>query len=120
MVANDTRIVKHTVLVLFVIAAGCASDFPSGSDGNGTGGKDGGAGESAVSSDGSSNGPGPCDEASTPPGDDTSDSSVPNNATPIALPFHVSDQFIPSGFMGNSQPSMDGMKLSVAAADCKS
>jgi len=31
----------------------------------------------------------------------------------------VSDQFVPSGFMGDNQLSMDGMKVSIDAADCK-
>jgi hypothetical protein len=41
-------------------------------------------------------------------------------AAPVQLPFFVSDQFIPSGFMGDSTAAMNGITLSHAEADCKS
>lgn len=64
-------------------------------------------------------------DTSTPQGDDDAsdtgtvgpgkdqDSAAPQ--TPTSLPFNVSDQFIPSGYMG----TMDGLTMSNAVTDCK-
>src|SRR2546427_368703 len=78
--------------------------------------------------------PPPSDDAGTPdtgsndhptfdagPEEDTSVPPPPpfDAGPPIPLPFHVSDQYIPSGYMGAGQPAIDGIKMSNAQADCK-
>lgn len=98
---------QRALLAALVVAfAGCASSTSSD-----TGGKTKDAGSTVDSGTGDDQ---PGDDSGTTTGDDTG-----STATTVALPFNLSDEFIPSGFMGDSQPSMDGIKLSNDVADCK-
>jgi hypothetical protein len=88
------------LLALALAAASCSSSPaglpPAGSPDGSTQGDDGGV---------------PAQEAST--GDDASGSSG------VALPFYVSDQFVPTGFMGDSTAQTNNITLAHDAVTCK-
>lgn len=119
MQSNAMRFGVRVVLVLVggaALAMGCAK-AGSTSPEEESGSKDASSpthDDDASSPDTSSPQPGDDDSDTGPvgPGNDH-DSATPQ--TPTALPFNVSDQFIPSGYMG----MQDGLKMSNVVTDCK-
>jgi hypothetical protein len=55
------------------------------------------------------------DSGAPPIGDDTSDAGA---AAPVSLPFTVSDEFTPSGYMGDSPDDFNGIQMSKDESDC--
>jgi hypothetical protein len=84
------------------ILAGCSAP---GTSPTGTGGTGGAAGSGGAGGTGGSP-------------DMAGDSGTPNGS--IALPFQVSDQFVPSGFMGDSPTDFNAVKMSPDATMCAS
>jgi hypothetical protein len=113
---------KCFFVVAGVIAAvGCASSTtPTGSGNPGvgatgpTGSGDGDAGATGSTAGGDDAGPSGFDAGPTT----GIDSSIPT-ATAVPLPFYVSDQFQPTGFMGDSTASMMAITLAHDATTCK-
>ena len=99
-------------LVAAVLAAGCAasvSPTPTGSQNN-TGADAGPAGPTGPT--------GPADDGGAPPAADSGPAAEAGGAG-IPLPFYVSNQFVPTGFMGDSQASMSAVTLAHDATTCK-
>jgi hypothetical protein len=92
---------NHVLLVVAAAAVASCSSASSGSpaaqvgDASTQGGSDSGASGDDAGDDGSSTGG-------------------------VALPFYVSDQFVPTGFMGDSTASMNAITLGHDATTCKS
>jgi hypothetical protein len=90
-----------------VVAAGCAAS--TASQGYPPDGGDNGSPDAGTT--------GPSGDDSAAPGDDAGPAPGIDAAPPsIALPFYVSDQFLPTGFMG---PSLTSITLSHDATLCK-
>lgn len=116
----------------FLAAAACFPlALPLGCSSNGDATDD--AGTTGPSSTGRSNTPDASARAdsstSSPDSSTTNDDSgsgahdaavdAPANG-PVPLPFFVSDQFVPSGFMGDSPASMNAITMKHDSASCKS
>jgi hypothetical protein len=64
---------------------------------------------------------GPADSGLNPQPTDSGSAPDTSVSTPaVKLPFYLSDQFVPSGFMGDSTASMMAITLTHDAASCKS
>ena len=110
--APSTRLARTALLVVIAAAAAGCADNTSSTD-TGTTARDGSAPDDAGTGTGSTGDP--ADAGISPlPSSDSGTTPV----TSVSLPFHVSDQFIPSGYMGASQDAMNGVKMSNAPADC--
>lgn len=90
-----------------VVIAGCSSSSPPQA---GFAGQPDGGTKGAVDAGGSGS---PADAGSGSGGDSGSAQSG------VLLPFYVSDQFLPTGFMGDSMASMSAITLSHDASMCK-
>ena len=104
------------------LAAGCASG-PQGS--TPPDGVTGATGDTDAGPSGSTGATGPTGADSGPStGTDSGGGGTPDSGpvtgTAVKLPFYVSDQFVPSGFMGDSTASMTAVTLTHDAASCKS
>ncbi len=109
--ALPTRIGQHALLAVAAVIAGCATTTAS----TDIGGADDASATTDATSGGDPSTGDPADAGISPlPGND----AAGDPAAEVALPFHVSDEFIASGFMGDSQAARDGIQLSSAATDC--
>jgi hypothetical protein len=97
-------------LVAAALAAGCAA----------TGGPDPTGTQNPGNADAGSTGPtgptGPPEDAGPVP---DAGGGIDSGPTGVALPFYVSDQFVPTGFMGDSQASMSAITLAHDTTTCK-
>ncbi len=111
MVRNKWILVASMVAV---VAVGCAASTTQGTGQTGpTGGQGDGDAGATGSTGGEDSGPGPGTDSGG--GTDSGPSG-----TAVKLPFYVSDQFVPTGFMGDSTASMSAITLAHDAATCKS
>ena len=108
-------------LAAAVVVVGCAAAGSPGSSPTGPTGPTGGNEDAGATGPTGSPAPTQDDAGQTGAGDSGVtgyDASSPT-ATPIALPFYVSDQFVPTGFMGDSAASRNAITLSHTASTCK-
>lgn len=117
---------NNWIVLVAVVAAGCSSSStPQNSPTNGNNSNNNpsdDAGEDAALGQPT---PAGGDDGGTPttfdagPAPSGFDASLPT-ATPVTLPFYVSDQFVPTGFMGDSTASMTAITLAHDTTTCKS
>ena len=114
--APSTRLARSALLVVIAAAAaGCAANTSSTDTGTdpGTAGRDASVPVDAGTGTGTTGDPA---DAGISPLPNSDSGSTPGAS--VSLPFYVSDQFIPSGYMGASQDAMNGVKMSNAPTDC--
>jgi hypothetical protein len=111
---------KWFFLAATVLSAACAAGPDGGPVGGGPTGPSGGGADSGPGATGST---GPTVDSGQPgPGTDSgggAPDSGPTVGPAVKLPFYLSDQFVPSGFMGDSTASMTAITLTHDAASCK-
>jgi hypothetical protein len=99
------------LVVAAAAAASCSNASPSGSSPQGV--------ADASTQGGNDSGASGNDSGATGDQDGAQGSDAPATSG-VGLPFYVSDQFVPTGFMGDSTASMNAITLAHDATTCKS